>query len=265
MKKNPSYTVIIPTHLRPVLLKRALLSIKNQTDKTSVQIIVISDKSDIATDMICNSILEDNDIYIRRNGTTGPALSRNLGIKMSTGNVILFLDDDDAWQPNLIEELQKCPNLKQGNSIYFNSTVRKEKRHQDGPIQISEYFVNLRDRLNENILIKNQIPICCYAFPSNSIKGIEFDTHMKAYEDWDFILAALEIQMPIYSDIQGAIIHEVDDETSDRRGNSSEAQNLNAISEYLYVYKRHESDEIIKNKRALFISNAGLTVPSFLL
>lgn len=256
-----SYTVIIPTHKRPRLLERALISVKNQTSEAEVEIIVVSDYADTETDRVCNKLLSSSDMYIRRNGIPGPSASRNLGLKNSTGKTILFLDDDDEWTHNLITDLETCEVLQKGNSIYFNCNVAKEVRTTDHFKTVSETFINLQSSLNENIYVKNQIPICCYAFPRNVLNDLYFDNHMRAYEDWDFILSVINRQTPIHQPILGCKIYEVDGIITDRRGSSPPARDYNAVLDYLYVYRRHPANEAIQKKRAELLHQVGLSLP----
>jgi glycosyltransferase involved in cell wall biosynthesis len=265
MQGFPQYSVVMPTHRRAKLLARALASLKSQTSSTSMEIIVVSDCADAQTDAVCHEWLAATDTYIRRSGPAGPSISRNLALRMAKGRFILFLDDDDAWQPDLLACLDECEALQRGQAIYFNCTVIKEQRTPDGPVFLNEAFVDLQGRLNHDVYVKNQIPVCCYAFPRDLLHEIEFDPHMRAYEDWDFVLSTLKRQMPIHCAIRGAIVHEVDDSTTDRRGSTSAAQDHNAVLDYLYVYRRHKVGAELQAKRAELLTQVGMPLPAALL
>lgn len=265
MANSPDFTVILPTHRRGKLLARALASIKVQKRQSSVEIIVVSDCADPDTDAVCHQWLSIEDTYIRRSGAAGPSLSRNLALQMSKGRFILFLDDDDAWHPELLTELLTCDVLLKGQAVYFNCSVVKEQRSPNGPIFLKETFADLKDRLTADIYVKNQIPICCFAFPRYLLEGLSFDAHMRAYEDWDFVLSICSKQMPVHVPILGAIVHEVDDSTTDRRGSTASARDLNAVLDYLYVYRRHKVDADLQSKRADLLASVGLALPSHLL
>ncbi len=261
----PLYSVILPTHRRAKLLARALASIRAQSLESPLEILVVSDCADPETDAVCNQWLTADDTYIRRSGAAGPSNSRNLALQLYQGRFVLFLDDDDAWHPDLLAALANCELLHKGQSIYFDCSVIKEQRPPEGPVFVRETFVNLEGRLTEDIYVKNQIPVCCFAFPSDLLQGVAFDTHMRAYEDWDFVLSLCAKQMPVHVPIAGAIVHEVDDNTSDRRGNSSAAQDHNAVLDYLYVYRRHKVHAELQAKRAELLASVGLALPAHLL
>ena len=245
----PTFSVLIPTHLRPGLLARALSSIKRQESQATHEIIVVSDCIDEKTDEVCRQWLAPTDTYIRRSGAPGPSTSRNLALQLAKGRFVLFLDDDDAWHPNFLDQLDQCEPLKRGLPVYFNCTVIKETREPEGPIQLSEVFVNNQDRLTQEVFVKNQLSNSTLAFPREVLSGIEFDTHMKAYEDWDFLLSVCERAFPVHVPILGPKIYEVDDATSDRRGSSQHANDLNAVIDYFYTYKKHPVDSTIQDKR----------------
>ena len=255
---TPEYSVIIPTHRRGKLLARALSSIKQQHTAIRYEIIVVSDCEDALTDEVCKQLLESTDTYVRRSGPPGPSASRNLALKLVKGKTVLFLDDDDAWHPNLLASLNTCEPLQRGQSVYFNCSVVKESRKLGEPTCLDENFFNTEGALDECVFVKNQVHMSCFAFPRIFLLDLEFDTHMKAYEDWDFLLSVFEKKMPVHVPIMGSQIHEVDDDSSDRRGNSLVAKDFNAVIDYLYVYHRHPVNKALQEKRADLLANVGL-------
>lgn len=105
-------SVIIPSHNRPALLKRALQSIHNQTQQPTEVIIIddasnppISDKNLKLIPNVKNKKIIRNDFSKMASG------SRNTGILNSNSKYVAFLDDDDIFHPKKIEiitsEIQK--------------------------------------------------------------------------------------------------------------------------------------------------------------
>ncbi len=99
--KLPYFSIIMPTHLRPKLLERALKSIKSNSYK-EVEIIVVSDQLDAESFSVAASVLSEADTFIKRTGKSGPTESRNIGISLARGQRIIFLDDDDALLPDFL-------------------------------------------------------------------------------------------------------------------------------------------------------------------
>ena len=95
-------SVIIPTYNRVEFLKLTLESVINQTYKL-IEIIVVDDGStNTETADLCSNY--KNIKYIKIENSGGPAQPRNIGIANATGMFLAFLDDDDIWLPNKIEE-----------------------------------------------------------------------------------------------------------------------------------------------------------------
>jgi GalNAc5-diNAcBac-PP-undecaprenol beta-1,3-glucosyltransferase len=262
----PFLSFIIPTQKRPILLERALASIKSQSCPLPVEVIVIADETDAATDEVCQRLLAPDDIKIRRSGPPGPSLSRNLGIELASGHYIMFLDDDDAWQPDLLSQLASLPEVREGRLVYFNCLIVTENRSGPRPEFISELPLDTTGRLNELVYVQNQIHMSCVAFPRTLIGSTRFDPFMRAYEDWDFMLAIFGKEMATHVPLQGSIVYEITDASSDRRGDSRNASNANAIMDYLYVYRRHPApSEALRQQRAVLMQRAGMTLPADLL
>lgn len=261
--KNNFFTIIIPTHKRSILLERALRSIREQNVDDILEVIVIADVHDQKTSQVCSQYLTENDIYLVRNGECGPAASRNMGIILSKGKNIIFLDDDDALHPGYLSSINNINNF---DFAYCDCSVVKERRLSEGPEFISEQNINLNNSLNSNVFVKNQVHMSCYIFPSYLLKNVEFDACMRAYEDWDFLLSIFDKKMPYHIPVLGSRIYEVPDETTDRRGSSESALNFNAVLDYLYVYRRHPvTDPELRKKRSALLTSVGMRIDEIFL
>jgi len=266
MNNPPFFSVIVPTHERAVLLRRALASIKSQACPVDVEVIVISDASDPATDAVCAELLGKSDMYVRRNGRNGPSASRNLGLSLAKGNYILFLDDDDAWHPDCLAQFHAQPHVRLGLPVYANCSVVTERRLPQGPELLSEVGMDLSNGLTLDVYVKNQVHMSCFAFPKHLLQGLEFDPFMRAYEDWDYLLSVFDRQMPVHVPFLGSRVFEVADDTTDRRGSSKAANDFNAVLDYLYVYRRHPAPTPeLRRQRADLLARTGLPVDENLL
>lgn len=262
----PLISLIIPTHLRSLYLTRALDSINKQTLRDQIEIILVSDIADEMTDKVAFSFLNSKDIYIRRNGSLGPADSRNIGLQQAQGKYVMFLDDDDTWHPSFTLELLKIIDGFSSNVAYMNCVVVKESRNITGPIKISELEMNLYGVLDLNVYVKNQVHMSCYIFSKHIVSGLTFDNTLRGYEDWDFQLAVIDREMPIHLPIICSYVHEVDDATTDRRGASAGATGFNAILDYLTIYRRHMAPDVeTKTKRKYLLESVGLSLDQNLL
>ena len=93
-------SVVIPTHNRYELLKRALTSVFAQTYPPS-EVIVIDDGSTDDTRQIQQDFPNVKYFY-QNNG--GVSRARNLGLKNATYQWVAFLDSDDEWRHDKLQE-----------------------------------------------------------------------------------------------------------------------------------------------------------------
>lgn len=100
---QPLVSVVIPTFNRAARLARAIRSVQSQS-YSRLEIIVVDDGSTDATAEIVHSCEDRRIRYIRHEQNRGGAAARNTGIAAANGEVIAFLDDDDAWVPEKVEE-----------------------------------------------------------------------------------------------------------------------------------------------------------------
>lgn len=98
---SPLASVVIVTYnTNKSRLEQCLNSLNNQTfEKFETLIVDNNDKLDIS-----NTISKYNAKYIKLKCNYGVTLARNIGINISKGNIIIFLDDDAIPSHNFVEE-----------------------------------------------------------------------------------------------------------------------------------------------------------------
>ena len=103
-------SVIVPTFRRDTVLSRALESLGNQT-WLHYEIIVVDDNADAQWNGKVADIVQAfmqrypaiHVCYVRNETNLGSARTRNAGIQAARGAFICFLDDDDVYLPQRIE------------------------------------------------------------------------------------------------------------------------------------------------------------------
>lgn len=97
---NILVSVIIPTYNRAHTIERALDSVFAQT-WPHLEVIVVDSAS---TDGTVERVQRYGDrVRVLREKKEGPGPARNAGIRAATGEIIAFLDSDDAWLPQKLE------------------------------------------------------------------------------------------------------------------------------------------------------------------
>lgn len=113
------YTIIIPHHNIPILLKRCLQSIPKRKD---LQTIVIDDKSDdkyiTELEQLEKEFPHVYFHYLEKNGGGGKA--RNIGLQLAKGKYILFADADDYFNYCLNSVLSNYENSNY-DIIFFDA------------------------------------------------------------------------------------------------------------------------------------------------
>jgi len=106
MEKKPIVSIVIPTYNHAEFLQNALNSVLQQTF-TDWEVIIVNNYSDDNTEKVVMSFNEERFQLenFRNNGII--AASRNHAIKLAKGEYVAFLDSDDEWFPNKLEECFK--------------------------------------------------------------------------------------------------------------------------------------------------------------
>ena len=101
---KPLVSVIVPTYKRKDTLRSSLDSLLSQS-YSPVEIIVVDDNADIEWNNHVQNILKEypSVVYICNSKNLGSAESRNVGIRAAKGDYITFLDDDDIYLPEKID------------------------------------------------------------------------------------------------------------------------------------------------------------------
>ena len=113
----PSVSAVICTLNRPILVLRAVNSIRAQTFR-DLEIIVVIDGPNAATRESLATI-DDPRLRVVQNPTNvGISNARNIGIRESCGEWIAMLDDDDEWLPEKLEkQIQLASTLKRNDAL----------------------------------------------------------------------------------------------------------------------------------------------------
>ena len=188
-------SVIIPTYNRKNLLKRALHSVSSQTFVPHEIIIVDDGSSDGTKDWVLERFPYVRYIYQDNSGVSS---ARNAGIKEAKGSWIAFLDSDDEWMPNKLEQQKGVINsfqeawLCHTNEIWIRSGVRvnQMKKHQKYGGNVFENCLDICRISPSSVLIKKEV---------FEMVGL-FDESLKVCEDYDLWLRITSVLPVIFLD-----------------------------------------------------------------
>lgn len=112
-------SVIVPIYNVEKYVDKCIKSLLNQSD-LDYEIILIDDGStDSSADIIDKYYNVDN-IRIIHQVNSGVSVARNVGIKLSSGDWITFVDGDDFVEPNFISSLQRTIAINNCDMVVFN-------------------------------------------------------------------------------------------------------------------------------------------------
>lgn len=104
----PKVSVLLPTYRRPILIRRALASLWEQTTD-DYELIVIENGSDEAMekryDPVKKMVEDRGHKWLRCNDFASLPHALNVGFAESSGKYISVLEDDDEWRPRFLEVL----------------------------------------------------------------------------------------------------------------------------------------------------------------
>ncbi len=147
---SPLVSVILPTHNRSMFLNRAIESVLKQTYK-NWELIIVDDASTDGTEELFKDIsLQDERIQyhkLEKNG--GACIARNMGIRLSKGEYITFLDSDDEYFPKKIELQVQCFKNSKIPNVGVISCGREDVR--DG-VKYREWVPSFRGDILNNLL-----------------------------------------------------------------------------------------------------------------
>ena len=194
MKKNPYFSVILPTFNSGQTLNRTLLSLALQTFK-NFELIIIDDCSDdinTITNIIHSFNKKLNYKFIKHKKNKNGAAARNTGIKHAIGKFICFIDSDDTWDIERLQYLNlfilknkiseytiiygKVRIIRDKNSFIEYKPYSEFKAHQN----LSEYLFCYGGIMQTSTLVISR----------KSIRDLKFDERFTRHQDVTLVLEA---------------------------------------------------------------------------
>ena len=188
----PLVSIVIPTYNRARDLARALGSVMAQTCR-NWEALVIDNHSDDGTAELVRKLNDPRIKLFEIHNQGVIAASRNLGIRNAMGEYVAFLDSDDWWAPQKLEESLKY--LEQGADLVYHNLfiVRKAPqtlfRVMRGRSLKSPIFADLirqgNSIANSSVVVRKRLLV--------AIGGLSEDPNLIAIEDFDAWLRAAKV------------------------------------------------------------------------
>ena len=187
---NELVSVVIPAFNREAVIGRALKSALRQT-YDNLEIIVVDDASSDNTLGVVESFQDARIVYLRHETNRFAAAARNTAMRVARGKYIAFLDSDDEWLPNKIEQqVTKLQSLgDEWGCIYTGAYVFKDDAKSG-----SLYSPVLNGHILAPFLLKKTtIFTPTFAFRREVLDTIGLmDESLRRCQDLDFYIRILE-------------------------------------------------------------------------
>ncbi len=185
---SPKITVITPVYNGELFIEGAIASLLAQS-LHDWELIIVDDGSSDSTPQILEKF-EDKRIKVIRQKNSGEAKARNIGLNHATGEYVSFLDADDLYFPNAIEDLSSFLDLHpEYDVVYSEGQICDD---QDRPLmRLSEIRSGIYtgDILEKLVLSSSVItvPVCTMTRRIKILEhSIKFDPNLIIGPDWDF-------------------------------------------------------------------------------
>ncbi|PYS78742.1 MAG: hypothetical protein DMF67_02360 [Acidobacteria bacterium] len=184
----PSVSVVITTHDRPHLLRRAVESARAAGE--SVEVVVVDDASTDETAEVCASI--PNIRYVRIESNRRVAGARNVGLLACAGEYLSFLDDDDLRLPGSLDsqvallESQPEAGMVYGQALVVDQTGAQSGRPYPASCPRGDVFWQL--------LRQNFVPCGSAVFRRSCLYRVGLlDDTVPGLDDWDLWIRIAEL------------------------------------------------------------------------
>ena len=125
------FSVIIPLYNKAPYVAKAIGSVLAQTF-TDFDLIIIDDGSKDESYAVALKAIEGHgNCHIYKQKNAGVSMARNIGVALSRGDYLCFLDADDWWAPTFLEEMSCFIEEFPEAGIYgVNYTIVNETKHK---------------------------------------------------------------------------------------------------------------------------------------
>jgi hypothetical protein len=198
LKQTPLVSVILPTHNRSQLLRRAVASVVAQS-YPNWEIVVIDDGSNDDTPAVIEQLKDElscEKLVARRIPQAGVCAARNNGLAAARGAIICYLDDDNRmhqlWLKAVVWAFSQRPDVDVVyGGIIIDDLLRVNRKSQGS---LPAYSLHAFDR--QSLMSDNLADISVIAHRSG-IAEAHFDESLREMGDWDLLLRITRAKPPL--------------------------------------------------------------------
>lgn len=150
--KDQLVSIITPCFNSSKTITQTIYSILEQTYNNWELIIIDDCSTDVSCEIVQSYVNQDPRVkLIQLKKNSGAAAARNTGIEHAKGQLIAFLDSDDYWHPEKLEEQLKYFK-KYDVDVVFSGYYRFNSSGIIGKVGVPKKIINFKDLLKGNCI-----------------------------------------------------------------------------------------------------------------
>jgi glycosyltransferase involved in cell wall biosynthesis len=233
---TPFFTVVIPAYNRADILPETIASIQNQ-GFDSWEVIVVDDGSkDNTAEVIKDLAARDWRIKYLYQDNAERSAARNNGAKNATGKYLFFLDSDDGFEPNHMQEVH---DLLQRESFPVSMVV-SNVLYQMGQVLERPEIPDMAKDNGFNYVLRHPITPSRVCVHRDIFKVFEFDPEIVIVED-QVLWICIATRFPVFHQKEYTVRYRIHDGNSVDLSRDSYRSRFNGL---LRLFKHSRYAEI---------------------
>lgn len=255
LNPGPFFSIVLPTYNRANFVSKAIQSVIDQK-YPNWELLIIDDGSTDNTKEVIESFKDERIKYHWQENAERSA-ARNMGIELSSGNFICFLDSDDYFLPKKLSKLKVVIDNAYNKNIFYIDNLLKE---DDGEkIQLNN-LRNPEDYTKTEWIIASTIFSQQVCSSREVFQKYRFDTRFRIGEDMElWIRIAGEFPFVQIDSYQTVIVEHADRSINVKKFNSAFEQ----LRTLKYIFKQNNSLKVRSALKATVLSNCMFNVAKY--
>ena len=234
MENQPLVSVIVPCYNMERFISETIVSVQRQTYSRWELLIVDDASNDRTAEIIQNHCQQDHRInFFVKHNHSGIADTRNQCLKMAKGRYLAFLDADDLWHPEKLEQQLQFMTSRNIGFSYSSYDCVDEVGNEIGKL------VKTIGDLDYDAYLRNTIIGCSTVMIDKTIVGEVTVPNFRTSEDTATWLNILKKGFLAYAIEQPLTSYRI-------RQHSASSNKLKSAVDLWRVYRKNEKLPLIK-------------------
>ncbi|WP_029543468.1 glycosyltransferase family A protein [Selenomonas sp. AB3002] len=237
-------SIIMPTYNRARIISDAIKSVLSQ-EYGDFELIIVDDGSKDNTELVVRQFKDERIIYHAYHPNQGGNHARNVGLRLSKGEYIAFLDTDNKWESSFLTKQIETLNRLKADFCFCRLAIHEEHKTQIVPSEANELFHS--ERLLDNaklvraMLGGNQIDTNIACMRRRCIDENQgFNEKLRRLQDWEFFCRVILPQKYKVAFIPEVMVHSFIQKDSIRYKYDFIAGFLYVFELWMDLYKAHD-------------------------